>query len=355
VKLCEHTEIFGISFFYANKEYKGDRFHMRSKYKIPDFKRRSDFDMTYDVLFKFIFFRDSAASNVLRKELFDAILADEIDIKKIELMNVHCLNADTSMVQRIVDSVCNVNDHDMVIMEMQRQYVQGDEDRFTGYLCGVIDYRFRNTNDCNSGKNIEVIFMRSPFPNRIKNAKNRYIELRNEEGETFSDLMRIKIVILYDLVSLFQKDVKQLSKKERYCLWLRYGHVQKYKEKMQAIIANEEGLQMAEKEIRQTRENPALLGEIMMRYREQADRKQRELLKKLLEEEKAKYKNAEQQRKHEKQQHKHEKQQRIQAEQHNKIMIQENRRLQYILKLMKEGMSYEQAETESHRFLSETV
>ena len=128
---------------------------MVSKYEWNGQMDRSLVDVTYDDWFKYLFFDDSPVSKAMLKHLLMVFLP-EYSIDQVERLDESILNANGHMVQERVDGACRINERDLVIVEMQRRYHKGDEDRFVRYVNGLHEYRRRKAMRLDQGRNIAI-------------------------------------------------------------------------------------------------------------------------------------------------------------------------------------------------------
>ena len=229
---------------------------MVSKYEWNGQMDRSLVDVTYDDWFKYLFFDDSTVSKAMLKHLLMVFLP-EYSIEQVERLDESILNANGHMVQERVDGACRINERDLVIVEMQRRYHKGDEDRFVRYVNGLHEYRRRKAMRLDQGRNIAIILLCEAMKGQIA-YPDHFIQYRSPRGDVFSHTYQIKLVNLYGRKGLLKKEVEELSSQERYCLWMRYGHRKEYEEVMKEIMAKEEGIQMAEKRIAESMDDKKL-------------------------------------------------------------------------------------------------
>ena len=321
---------------------------MVSKYEWNGQMDRSLVDVTYDYWFKYLFFDDSPLSKAMLKHLLMVFLP-EYSIDQVERLDESILNANGHMVQERVDGACRINERDLVIVEMQRRYHKGDEDRFVRYVNGLHEYRRRKAMRLDQGRNIAIILLCEAMKGQIA-YPDHFIQYRSPKGDVFSHTYQIKLVNLYGRKGLLKKEVEELSSQERYCLWMRYGHRKEYEEVMKEIMAKEEGIQMAEKRIAESMDDKKLFHEIMSDIKRYCDEEQRMMMQEELEKETQLRKQAEASRSQEMQlrrQAEAEKSQEAQLrEKEMRLRRQaesELNKFQLVIEKMRNGMSYEEA------------
>ena len=263
------------------------------------------------------------------------VFLPEYSIDQVEWLDESILNANGHMVQERVDGACRINERDLVIVEMQRRYHKGDEDRFVRYVNGLHEYRRRKAMRLDQGRNIAIILLCEAMKGQIAYPEH-FIQYRSPRGDIFSHTYQIKLVNLYGRKGLLKKEVEELSSQERYCLWMRYGHRKEYEEVMKEIMAKEEGIQMAEKRIAESMDDKKLFHEIMSDIKRYCDEEQRMMMKEELEKETQLRKQAETEKYQEAQLREQEMRLRRQAE-------SELSKSQLMIEKMRNGMSYEDA------------
>lgn len=274
-------------------------------------ERRERLDLRIDYVMKYVFFRWTTESKQCLSFLLEAMLED---------MKVHQLNelkegdfTGTSVdAKMLVDGACRVNGKHIIIVEMQKDRNKDDFDRFVRYGCGIVQFRGRMAENYDEGMNLVIALIAYPLPKGMKNHTSPYMYYRTDHGDPVSKIHMILIVELAGLEPLLSKDAKALTKKERYCVWLAYGHEPKHREEMKKFIELEEGLKMGEQALLGISNEKKIFTEIMLGIQEELE---------------------------------------MQRKRHEKELEKENREKdelikeqQYIIQLMKLGLPFEEAE-----------
>lgn len=213
-------------------------------------ERRAMLDVRIDTVMKYLFFSGTPESNELLKHLITTFVRID-DIQSVKKMNENEFNQNGIAQQMSLDGVCRVNDLHIVAVEMQKDPKVTDFDRFTRYGAGLIEFRAQCRELFEGGMNLVLVFLGYPIPKDFRNEYSDYINPRSDQGGDVSKLflMQVEELARSALAHLLKLPVDQISSKQRYLLWMCYGHEEKYWEKMKAIIEMEVGLQMAEAEI----------------------------------------------------------------------------------------------------------
>ena len=223
----------------------------RSKFYHPEAmakaQLRERLDVRYDAVMKYLYFAEGAQSEECLRYLLEAFL--EVKIERIERFPSGLFNRTASSQQMFVDGACRINGKDIVVIEMQKNYHENDFDRFSRYGCGLVQYRSDNGELYGAGKNLVLVFLGYPVPQRFRGYGSPYMFCRSDKGDEVSKLHMMQIETLSGLEGLLKEKVEELSRKDRFRLWLRYGHERAYSKKMEEIIEQEEGLKMAEQRL----------------------------------------------------------------------------------------------------------
>ena len=207
--------------------------------------RRTLLDVRYDAVMKELFFAWTKESRTLLRYLLETFLDQKV-ITSIKRLNPAIFNQKETGQHMFVDGACQINDKDIVVVEMQKNRHQTDFDRFNRYGCAIVQYR----SDCcelyREALNLVMIFLGYPLPKNLRGSASPYFYCRNDRGVDVSKLHMLMVVELENIEDLWCIPPSQLSSKDRYRLWLRYGHEEEYFERMKEVIKYEEGLKMAE-------------------------------------------------------------------------------------------------------------
>lgn len=136
---------------------------------------------------------------------------------------------------------------------------------------GLFNYEVMAEN-YDEGMNLVIALIAYPLPKGMKNHTSPYMYYRTDHGDPVSKIHMILIVELAGLEPLLSKDAKALTKKERYCVWLAYGHEPKYREEMKKIIELEEGLKMSEQALLGISNEKKIFTEIMLGIQEELEK-----------------------------------------------------------------------------------
>ena len=296
----------------------------RSKFYHPEAmakaQLRERLDVRYDAVMKYLYFAEGAQSEECLRYLLEAFL--EVKIERIERFPSGLFNRTASSQQMFVDGACRINGKDIVVIEMQKNYHENDFDRFSRYGCGLVQYRSDNGELYGAGKNLVLVFLGYPVPQRFRGYGSPYMFCRSDKGDEVSKLHMMQIETLSGLEGLLKEKVEELSRKDRFRLWLRYGHERAYSKKMEEIIEQEEGLKMAEQRLMKITSDKERFNAMMVQMNEELIRNEQIYAQTKLEKEQERRKHAEQEMEQERRE---KEQERMAKEQERKAKEQERK------------------------------
>ena len=234
---------------------------------MPKAQLRERLDVRYDAVMKYLYFAEGKESEECLRYLLETFL--EVKIERIERFASGIFNQLSSSQQMFVDGACRINGEDIVVIEMQKNYHENDFDRFSRYGCGLVQYRSDNGELYGKGNNLVLVFLGYPVPQRFCGYNSPYMFCRSDKGDEVSKLHMMQIEALSGLEGLWKVKVEELSRKDRFRLWLRYGHEQEHRKKMKEIIEQEEGLKMAEQRLMKITSDTERFNAMMIKMNEE--------------------------------------------------------------------------------------
>ena len=219
-----------------------------------------------DLAFRAVFGRENERCKIALKELLNTAL--DLDIRDLRYVNPLNLKAYHGDKQSEMDIEVTTTGGERIDIEIQLRMMDGFHERIVYYAGKLLGEALQENQPYTEMRKCKVLSILDfvLFP-QTQELHNCFLLKEQKQNFVFSDILEL---VFLEMPKLTEKDVSQMSALERWLYFLRYVQDEGRREKIDQIIRESEGLQMAYKILQEVSADETLRAEL--RFQEKAAR-----------------------------------------------------------------------------------